>query len=75
MRMESGALIDANLAHRARIEQLEKALRFYRKGNHYKVLNGHTLLLDNGGVAETALDGDMADLDEAIAEAMLDLKD
>lgn len=37
MRMESGSLIDANVTLRNRVDQLEKALRFYSKGNHYKV--------------------------------------
>lgn len=70
MRMESGALISANVELRNRVDQLEKALRFYQKGNHYKVLEGRTILLDNGGVAETALNDGMAELDEAIAEGL-----
>lgn len=70
MRMESGALIIANATLRNRVDQLEKALKFYQKGNHYKVWHGNTILLDNGGVAETALNDGMAELDEAIAEGM-----
>lgn len=67
---------DRNIATlRERIEQLEKALRFYKKGYHFKVLDGKTMLVDNGGVAQTAIDDGMPELDEAIAEAMHDHKD
>lgn len=64
MRMESGALIGANVKLRRDLEKAKEALRFYANGKHYDTIPGGTVpggtvrrtrLLDNGGTAEEAL--------------------
>ena len=63
MRMESGALIKANLKLRREVGIAQAALRFYSEQNHFDTVHidgdppdiNRTRILDNGGVAEEAL--------------------
>ena len=63
MRMESGALIKANLQLRREIEIAQKALQFYADQKHYDTVHidgdpeniKRTRILDTGAIAEEAL--------------------
>lgn len=61
MRMESGALIRMNVKLGRQLDICEKALRFYADRKHFDTVPSdtpderRTRLLDNGGVAEDAL--------------------
>lgn len=55
MRMESGALISANVKLREQLDKAKEALQFYADGKHYDTPGGKTRLLDNGGTAEDCL--------------------
>lgn len=56
MRMEAGALINANVMLRNELDIAIKALRFYANMEHFDTVDGRTRILDNGGVAEEALE-------------------
>jgi hypothetical protein len=60
MRMESGALISANVKLRAQLERAKIALGYYAHGMHYEVVDQdgkrRTRLIDSGGVAEDCLE-------------------
>jgi len=62
MRIESGALINANVKLRNQLDTAKKALRFYADQKHFDTvaIEGSqtrlTRILDNGAVAEEALD-------------------
>ncbi len=63
MRMETGALISANVLLRKQLDQAVKALNFYSQGKHFDTVRidgdpaglRRTRILDTGGVAEEAL--------------------
>lgn len=62
--MESGALINANVKLRNELDIAVKALRFYAEMQHFDTVRQdgdpegvtRTRILDNGGVAEEALE-------------------
>jgi len=63
MRIESGALIQANLKLRRQLDIARHALEFYSGGKHFDTVRvegdvegvRRTRILDTGGVAEEAL--------------------
>jgi hypothetical protein len=63
MRMESGALISANVKLRNELDIAVKALKFYAEMQHFDTVRvggdpegvTRTRILDNGGTAEEAL--------------------
>lgn len=64
MRIESGALINANVKLRNELDIAVKALRFYADMRHFDTVRvdgdpegvTRTRILDNGGTAEEALE-------------------
>lgn len=63
MRVESNALLKANLELRSRLEEAEKALRFYANGGHFDTVRvdgdpegeKRTRIIDTGATASDAL--------------------
>lgn len=55
MRIETGALISSNIKLRNDLDVALEALRYYASQKHFEVVDGKTKLIDNGGVAEDAL--------------------
>ena len=55
MRVERNAAIKEVFKLREQIQLLSNALNYYKKGNHFDIVNDRTRIIDTGAVAEEAL--------------------